>query len=52
MKRFFIGDVAKRFGLNPRTIRYYETIGILPKPSHAHKCPMKKVLDPGVYSRV
>lgn len=31
MKRFFIGDIAKRFGLNPRTIRYYETIGILPK---------------------
>ncbi|GAB4409085.1 MAG: Hg(II)-responsive transcriptional regulator [Thermodesulfovibrionales bacterium] len=32
MKRFFIGDIAKKFGLNPRTIRYYETIGILPKP--------------------
>ena len=31
MKRFFIGDIAKRFGLNPRTIRYYETFGILPK---------------------
>jgi DNA-binding transcriptional MerR regulator len=31
MKRFFIGDIAKKFGLNPRTIRYYETIGILPK---------------------
>ncbi len=31
MKRFFIGDIAKRFNLNPRTIRYYETIGILPK---------------------
>ncbi|MBT9538147.1 MAG: heavy metal-responsive transcriptional regulator [Nitrospirae bacterium] len=31
MKRFFIGDIANRFGLNPRTIRYYETIGILPK---------------------
>ncbi|MCL4537938.1 MAG: heavy metal-responsive transcriptional regulator [Nitrospirae bacterium] len=31
MKKFFIGDIAKRFGLNPRTIRYYETIGILPK---------------------
>lgn len=31
MKRFFIGDIAKRFGLNPRTIRYYEGIGILPK---------------------
>lgn len=32
MKRFFIGDIAKRFGLNPRTIRYYEMVGILPKP--------------------
>jgi DNA-binding transcriptional MerR regulator len=31
MKRFFIGDIAKKFGLNPRTIRYYEMIGILPK---------------------
>jgi hypothetical protein len=27
MKRFFIGDIAKKFGLNPRTIRYYEAIG-------------------------
>jgi DNA-binding transcriptional MerR regulator len=32
MNRFFIGDRAKRFGLNPRTIRYYETVEILPKP--------------------
>ena len=31
MKRFFIGELGKRFGLNPRTIRYYERIGILPK---------------------
>lgn len=31
MKRFFIGDIAKRFDLNPRTIRYYEEIGILQK---------------------
>lgn len=31
MDRFFIGDIAKRFGLNPRTIRYYEMVGILPK---------------------
>jgi len=31
MKRFFIGDIAKRFGLNPRTIRYYEMVGILPE---------------------
>lgn len=32
MNRFFIGDIAKRFGLNPRTIRYYEMVGVLPKP--------------------
>jgi len=31
MGRYFIGDIAKKFGLNPRTLRYYETIGILPK---------------------
>lgn len=29
--RSFIGDIAKRFRLNPRTIRYYEKIGILPE---------------------
>jgi len=31
MKTMHIGEIAKRFGLNPRTIRYYETIGVLPK---------------------
>lgn len=31
MKRHFIGDVAKRFGLNPRTIRYYEAMELLQK---------------------
>lgn len=31
MKRHFIGDAAKRFGLNPRTIRYYEAMGLLQK---------------------
>jgi DNA-binding transcriptional MerR regulator len=31
MKRWFIGNIAKRFSLNPRTIRYYERIGILPE---------------------
>jgi len=30
MKTMFIGEVAKRFELNPRTIRYYESIGVLP----------------------
>ena len=27
-----IGELAKRLGLNPQTIRYYERIGLLPKP--------------------
>jgi len=27
-----IGEVAREFGLNPRTLRYYEAIGILPAP--------------------
>lgn len=26
-----IGELAARFGLNPKTIRYYETIGVLPR---------------------
>lgn len=27
-----IGQLAERLGLNPRTIRYYERIGLLPEP--------------------
>lgn len=27
-----IGQLAKHFGLNPKTIRYYEAIGLLPAP--------------------
>ena len=32
MARFFIGEIAERLNLNPRTIRYYERIGMLPNP--------------------
>src|SRR5437660_5756524 len=28
-----IGELAKRFGLNVRTVRYYEAIGLLPAPA-------------------
>lgn len=28
----WIGELAARFGLNPKTIRYYETLGLLPPP--------------------
>jgi DNA-binding transcriptional MerR regulator len=31
MMTMHIGEIAKRFDLNPRTLRYYETIGVLPK---------------------
>jgi MerR family transcriptional regulator, redox-sensitive transcriptional activator SoxR len=30
-----IGDVAARAGVEPSAIRYYESIGLLPKPSRA-----------------
>jgi MerR family copper efflux transcriptional regulator len=31
-KTLFIGQVARQTGINPKTIRYYEEIGLLPKP--------------------
>jgi MerR family gold-responsive transcriptional activator of gol and ges genes len=30
-----IGEVAKRLGMNPRTIRFYETAGLLPPPQRS-----------------
>jgi DNA-binding transcriptional MerR regulator len=32
MKPLFIGEVAARAGVNPKTIRYYEALGLLPLP--------------------
>jgi len=31
----FIGQMAAEFGLNPRTLRYYEALGLLPTPARA-----------------
>lgn len=30
-----IGELADAFGINPKTIRYYEEIGLLPEPSRS-----------------
>jgi MerR family Zn(II)-responsive transcriptional regulator of zntA len=30
-----IGELAAELGLNPKTIRYYEEVGLLPKPERA-----------------
>lgn len=31
MPKYFIGNLASKTGLDPRTIRYYESLGLLPK---------------------
>ena len=31
MKHYSISDISKMFGINPSKIRYYETVGIIPK---------------------
>jgi DNA-binding transcriptional MerR regulator len=28
-----IGELARQLGLNPKTIRFYETVGLLPEPT-------------------
>lgn len=32
-RRYFIGQLAADTGLTPKTIRYYETLGLLPPPT-------------------
>ena len=33
MRNQFIGTVATELGVNPRTLRYYEALGLLPRPA-------------------
>lgn len=36
MERLAIGDVARRAGLRPSAIRYYERVGVLPPPARVN----------------
>lgn len=36
MGRLQIGELARKSGLNPKTIRYYESIGLLPRAMRTH----------------
>ncbi len=49
-ERLLIGTVATRAGLNPRTLRYYESIGLLPPPS---RTPAGyRVYSPAIFDRL
>lgn len=43
-----IGEVAERTGLTPRTIRYYEEIGLLPIPPERRKGAHRAYEEPDV----
>ena len=44
-----IGQVAKRFGVRPSTIRYYERVGLLPEP---HRIGGQRRYAPDVEERL
>lgn len=44
-----IGEVAKRLGMNPRTIRFYESAGLLPPPrrtAHGYASSGQRLFSP------
>jgi MerR family redox-sensitive transcriptional activator SoxR len=44
-----IGDVARRVGLRPSALRYYERVGLLPKPRRSSR---QRCYDPEIIGRL
>jgi MerR family redox-sensitive transcriptional activator SoxR len=49
MDQMSIGEVARRAGLRPSAIRYYEEVGVLPPPRRVNG---RRVYDGGVLTRL
>ncbi len=49
MATLLIGEVARRAGLRPSTLRYYESIGLLPEPLRVNG---RRHYDPGILARL
>ncbi len=49
MKLLTIGEVARRAGLLPTTLRYYESIGLLPTPARQNG---HRRYDDGIFQRL
>ncbi|GAC1399686.1 MAG: hypothetical protein NVS4B12_17510 [Ktedonobacteraceae bacterium] len=44
-----IGEVARQAGVRTSTLRYYESVGLLPPPDRVHG---HRRYDPGMFSRL
>jgi MerR family transcriptional regulator, redox-sensitive transcriptional activator SoxR len=49
MEELTIGEVARRAGVRPSTLRYYESIGLLPAPGRSNG---RRRYDPSVLQRL
>jgi MerR family redox-sensitive transcriptional activator SoxR len=49
MEALAIGEVARQAGVRASTLRYYESVGLLPPPERVHG---HRRYDPGVFARL